>query len=286
MEETVVQNSISSKGKSGRKKILPGFGITFGFMMLYMSLIILIPLSTIFIKSAGLSLAEFWNIVTDERVIQSYKLSFGTSFIAAGIDSVFGLLVAWVLVRYDFPAKKIIDSMVDLPFALPTAIAGISLTAVFAHNGWIGGFLENLGIKVIFTELGIIVALTFIGLPFVVRTLQPVLLDLDKEVEEAAATLSANRFQIITKIIFPAIRPALITGTTLAFARALGEYGSVVFISGNLPMKTEITAVLIMSKLEQYNYAGAAAISIVMLLTSFILLFVINILQWWSTRHK
>jgi len=269
-----------------RKKILPGFGLTFGFMILYLSLIMLIPLSTIFINTAGIDFKEFRNIVTDERVMQAYKLSFGASFIAAVIDSVFGFLVAWVLVRYDFPGKRIVDSMVDLPFALPTAIAGISLTAVFASNGWIGRYLSDIGIKIAFTEIGIIIALTFIGLPFVVRTVQPVLEEFDKEVEEAAATLNANRFQIITKIIFPTIRPALITGTTLAFARALGEYGSIIFISGNLPLKTEIVPVLIMSKLEQYDYQGATAISIVMLLTSFILLFTINILQWWSTKHK
>jgi len=269
-----------------KKKVLPGFGITFGFMMLYLSLIILIPLSTIFINTAGISWNEFWKIVTNERVMQAYKLSFGASFIAALFDSVFGFLIAWVLVKYDFPAKRIVDSIVDLPFALPTAIAGISLTTVFASNGWLGSFLSDLGINVIFTEVGIIIAMTFIGLPFVVRTVQSVLEDFDKEVEEAAATLSANRWQIITKIIFPGIRPALITGTTLAFARALGEYGSIVFISGNLPLKTEIAPVLIMSKLEQYDYAGATAISIVMLLASFILLFAINMIQWWSTRHK
>jgi len=269
-----------------KKKVLPGFGITFGFMMLYLSLIILIPLSTIFINTAGISWNEFWKIVTNERVMQAYKLSFGASFIAALFDSVFGFLIAWILVKYDFPAKRIVDSIVDLPFALPTAIAGISLTTVFASNGWLGSFLSDLGINVIFTEVGIIIAMTFIGLPFVVRTVQSVLEDFDKEVEEAAATLSANRWQIITKIIFPGIRPALITGTTLAFARALGEYGSIVFISGNLPLKTEIAPVLIMSKLEQYDYAGATAISIVMLLASFILLFAINMIQWWSTRHK
>jgi len=269
-----------------RRKILPGFGITFGFMMLYLSLIMLIPVSTIFIKTVGIKWDEFWNIVTNERVMQSYKLSFSTSFIAALIDLVCGLLVAWVLVRYNFPFKKIIDAFVDLPFALPTAIAGISLTAVFAPDGWIGRYLSAIGINIIFTELGIIVALAFVGLPFVIRTVQPVLQDFDREVEEAAATLNANRFQILTRIIFPGIRPALITGTTLAFARALGEYGSIIFISGNIPLKTEITPVLIMSKLEQYDYSGATAIAIVMLLTSFILLFTINLIQWWNTRHK
>jgi sulfate/thiosulfate transport system permease protein len=286
MESLKLSNKFFGKSKSRRKKILPGFGLTFGFMMIYLSLLLLIPLSTIFIKTAGLSWNEFWNIVTDQRVIESYKISFGASLIAALIDCVFGFLAAWVLVRYDFPGKRILDSIVDLPFALPTAIAGISLTAVFATNSWLGRLLADLGIKVVYTELGIIVALTFIGLPFVIRTVQPVLEDLDKEVEEAAATLSANWFQIFTKIIFPSIRPALITGTTLAFARALGEYGSVVFISGNLPFRTEITAVLIMSKLEQYDYAGATAISLIMLLSSFLILLLINLIQWWSTRYK
>jgi sulfate/thiosulfate transport system permease protein len=286
MESLKLSNKFFGKSKSRRKKILPGFGLTFGFMMIYLSLLLLIPLSTIFIKTAGLSWNEFWNIVTDPRVIESYKISFGASLIAALIDCVFGFLAAWVLVRYDFPGKRILDSIVDLPFALPTAIAGISLTAVFATNSWLGRLLADLGIKVVYTELGIIVALTFIGLPFVIRTVQPVLEDLDKEVEEAAATLSANWFQIFTKIIFPSIRPALITGTTLAFARALGEYGSVVFISGNLPFRTEITAVLIMSKLEQYDYAGATAISVIMLISSFLILLLINLIQWWSTRYK
>lgn len=269
-----------------RKTILPGFGLTFGYMMIYLSLMMLIPLSTIFIKTFGLSWNEFWNIVTNSRVMESYKLSYGTSLAAAIIDSIFGFLVAWVLIRYNFPGKKLVDSIVDLPFALPTAIAGISLTTIFASNGLLGKYLADLGIKAVFSELGIIIALTFVGLPFVVRTVQPVLEDLDKEVEEAAATLGASRLSIFTKVIFPSIRPALITGTTLAFARALGEYGSVVFISGNLPLKTEITAVLIMSKLEQYDYIGAAAISIIMLITSFIILLLINLIQWWSTRHQ
>jgi len=282
MEEAVeIQQKIYRK-----KKVLPGFGITFGFMMIYLSLIMLIPLSTIFIKTAGIGWEEFWKVITDKRVVESYKLSYGASFIAALIDAAFGFLTAWVLVRYNFPGKKIVDSMVDLPFALPTAIAGISLTAVFASDGFIGQPLSYLGIEVIFTELGIIIALAFVGLPFVIRTVQPVLEEFDQAVEEAAATLNANRFQIFSKVIFPSIRPALITGTTLSFARALGEYGSIIFISGNLPLKTEITPVLIMSKLEQYDYGGATAISIVMLLTSFIILFSINFYQWWSNRHK
>jgi len=282
MEEAVeIQQKIYRK-----KKVLPGFGITFGFMMIYLSLIMLIPLSTIFITTAGIGWEEFWKVITDKRVVESYKLSYGASFIAAVIDAAFGFLTAWVLVRYNFPGKKIVDSMVDLPFALPTAIAGISLTAVFASDGFIGQPLSYLGIEVIFTELGIIIALAFVGLPFVIRTVQPVLEEFDQAVEEAAATLNANRFQIFSKVIFPSIRPALITGTTLSFARALGEYGSIIFISGNLPLKTEITPVLIMSKLEQYDYGGATAISIVMLLTSFIILFSINFYQWWSNRHK
>jgi|SRR5690606_33739562 len=269
-----------------RKKILPGFGLTMGFTLLYLSIFLFLPVSTIFIESFSLSFSEFWEIVTDPRVVESYKLSYGASFIAAMIDCIFGFIAAWVLVKYDFPGKKIIDAVVDLPFALPTAIAGISLTAVFAKNGWIGSYLNDIGIKAVFSELGIIIALTFIGLPFVIRTIQPVLQDLDKEIEEAAATLSANRFQIFFKIILPSVRPAVITGTTLAFARALGEYGSVVFISGNLPYKTEITAVLIMSKLEQYDYSGATAISVVMLLTSFLILFTINFIQWKSSKNK
>ena len=269
-----------------RKKILPGFGLTMGFTLLYLSIFLFLPVSTIFIESFSLSFSEFWEIVTDPRVVESYKLSYGASFIAAMIDCIFGFIAAWVLVKYDFPGKKIIDAVVDLPFALPTAIAGISLTAVFAKNGWIGSYLNDIGIKAVFSELGIIIALTFIGLPFVIRTIQPVLQDLDKESEEAAATLSANRFQIFFKIILPSVRPAVITGTTLAFARALGEYGSVVFISGNLPYKTEITAVLIMSKLEQYDYSGATAISVVMLLTSFLILFTINFIQWKSSKNK
>jgi sulfate transport system permease protein len=274
---------ISTKQK---KHILPGFGLSMGYTVIYICLLVLIPLSTIFIKSAGLSFDEFWNIVTDRRVLDSYKLSFGASAIAAIIDTIFGFIAAWTLTRYDFPGRKFIDSIVDLPFALPTAIAGISLTTVFAPNGWAGSLLKQFDITVVYNQAGIIIALTFIGLPFVIRTLQPVLQDIDREYEEAAATLGAGRLKTFTRVLFPSLRPALITGATLAFARAVGEYGSVVFISGNLPSKTEITPVLIMAKLEQFNYTGAAAISIVMLLTSFIVLFTINILQWWSTRHN
>jgi sulfate transport system permease protein len=256
-----------------------------GFTMLYIGLLVLIPLSTIILKAAGLGWAQFWDIITAPRLVASYKLSFGASFIAASINAVFGLLVAWVLVRYSFPGKRIIDGLVDLPFALPTAVAGITLTTLYAPNGWIGKHLVLLGIKGAYSPLGVVIALTFIGLPFVVRMVQPVLQTLDKEVEEAAASLGAGRLQTFTKIIFPEIFPALLTGFALAFARALGEYGSVVFISGNMPMQTEITPLLIMTKLEQYDYSGASAIAAVMLFVSFILLFLINILQWWQGRR-
>ncbi|MBP6057402.1 MAG: sulfate ABC transporter permease subunit CysT [Nitrosomonas sp.] len=266
--------------------ILPGFNLALGFTLLYLSLIVLIPLSAAFIRTAELSWPEFWSIVTTPRVVASYRLTFGASFAAAVVNAVFGLLVAWVLVRYHFPGKKIVDALVDLPFALPTAVAGIALTALYAGNGWIGQHLEPLGIKVAFTPLGIFVALTFIGLPFVVRTVQPVLEDIESELEEAAATLGANRWQTFTRIIFPALFPALMTGFALAFARAIGEYGSVIFIAGNMPMVSEITPLLIITKLEQYDYAGATALSVVMLVISFILLLIINLLQWWSRRRS
>ncbi|MBS0496241.1 MAG: sulfate ABC transporter permease subunit CysT [Gammaproteobacteria bacterium] len=266
--------------------ILPGFNLALGFTLLYLSLIVLIPLSAAFIRTAELTWPEFWTIITTPRVLASYRLTFGASFAAALVNAAFGLLVAWVLVRYDFPGKKIVDALVDLPFALPTAVAGISLTALYAGNGWIGQFLEPLGIKVAFTPLGIFVALTFIGLPFVVRTVQPVLEDIEAELEEAAATLGANRWQTFTRVIFPVLFPALITGFALAFARAVGEYGSVIFIAGNMPMISEITPLLIITKLEQYDYAGATALSVVMLVISFILLLIINLLQWWSRRRS
>jgi sulfate transport system permease protein len=266
--------------------ILPGFNLALGFTLLYLSLIVLIPLSAAFIRTAELTWPEFWTIITTPRVLASYRLTFGTSFAAALVNAAFGLLVAWVLVRYDFPGKKIVDALVDLPFALPTAVAGISLTALYAGNGWIGQFLEPLGIKVAFTPLGIFVALTFIGLPFVVRTVQPVLEDIEAELEEAAATLGANRWQTFTRVIFPVLFPALITDFALAFARAVGEYGSVIFIAGNMPMISEITPLLIITKLEQYDYAGATALSVVMLVISFILLLIINLLQWWSRRRS
>jgi len=265
--------------------ILPGFNLALGFTLLYLSLIVLIPLSAAFIRTTELTWQEFWFAVTTPRVLASYRLTFGAAFAAALVNAVFGLLVAWVLVRYRFPGKKLIDALVDLPFALPTAVAGIALTALYAGNGWIGQYLEPLGIKVAFTPIGVFVALTFIGLPFVVRTVQPVLEDIEAELEEAAAMLGANRFQTFTRIIFPTIFPALMTGFALAFARAIGEYGSVIFIAGNMPMVSEITPLLIITKLEQYDYAGATALAVVMLVISFILLLVINLLQWWGRRR-
>ncbi|MCC7300390.1 MAG: sulfate ABC transporter permease subunit CysT [Verrucomicrobia bacterium] len=270
---------------SQKSNVLPGFGLSLGFTIFYLSLVVLIPLSAVFIKTATLSWAEFWETVTTPRVIQSYKLSFGASALSALINGLFGFIVSWVLVRYRFPGKKIIDAIVDLPFALPTAVAGIALTAVYSKNGWIGSLIEPLGIKVAFTRLGVLLALTFIGLPFVVRTIQPVLEDLEIEFEEAAASLGASRWQTIRKIIFPAVFPALLTGVAMSFARALGEYGSVVFISGNMPMKTEITPLLIITKLEQYDTAGATAIAVVMLVSSFSLLLLINLLQAWRARR-
>ncbi len=268
-----------------QKNVLPGFNLSLGFTIFYLSLIVLIPLSAAFIKTTELSFSEFWSVVTAPRVVASYQLTFGASLIGALINAVFGLLTAWVLVRYTFPGKKIIDALVDLPFALPTAVAGIALTAVYAGNGWIGQWLEPLGIKVAFTPIGVIVALTFIGLPFVVRTVQPVLEDLEAETEEAAASLGANRWQTFSKIIFPAIWPALLTGFALAFARAIGEYGSVIFIAGNVPFVSEITPLIIITKLEQYEYASATAVAVVMLVISFLLLFAINGLQWWVNRR-
>jgi sulfate/thiosulfate transport system permease protein len=266
--------------------ILPGFGLTMGFTVFYLSLIVLIPLGATFLKTFSAGWGHFWETVTGARALASYRLSIGASLIAAAINSVLGLLAAWVLVRYEFPGKRIVDALVDLPFALPTAVAGITLTAMFAGNGWVGRWLEPLGIKVAFTWLGVVVALTFIGLPFVVRTVQPVLQELDPEFEEAAATLGASRWQTLKRVVFPELFPALLTGFALAFARAVGEYGSVIFISGNMPMKTEITPLLIVTKLSQYDYAGATALAVATLLMSFVLLFFINLLQWWSrTRY-
>ena len=264
---------------------MPGFRLALGFTLLYLSLIVLIPLSAIFVKTATLTWAQFWGTITSARVLASYRLSFGMSALAALINGVFGLLVAWVLVRYQFFGKKLIDALVDLPFALPTAVAGIALTALYASNGLIGSQLEPLGLKVAFTPIGITVALTFIGLPFVVRTVQPVLEELEAELEEAAASLGASRLQTFRRVVFPAIAPALLTGFALAFARAIGEYGSVVFIAGNMPMVSEIAPLLIITKLEQYDEAGATAIAVVMLVISFALLFAINALQWWSARR-
>jgi sulfate/thiosulfate transport system permease protein len=270
-----------------KPSVLPGFGLTLGFTVLYLSLIVLIPLAGLFLKSFSIGWDEFWRTTMSPRVLASYKLTFGTSLLAASLNALFGFVVAWTLVRYRFPGKRLIDAMVDLPFALPTAVSGIALTAIYSQNGWIGRYLEPWGIQVAFTHWGIVIALTFIGLPFVVRTLQPALEDLEKSSEEAAASLGAGRWQTFRWVIFPAVLPALLTGFAMAFARALGEYGSVVFISGNMPMKTEITSLLIITKLEQYDVAGATAIATVMLLASFCLLLAINLLQWWSVqRHR
>jgi sulfate transport system permease protein len=266
-------------------RVIPGFGISLGFTLFYLALIVLIPLSAVFLKTSSMSWADFWATVTSERVMASYRLSFGASLIAAALNVVFGGIVAWVLVRYQFPGKRFIDALVDLPFALPTAVAGITLTALYAHNGWIGQYLAELGIKVAFTPLGVVVALTFIGLPFVVRTVQPVLEEAERELEEAAASLGAAPLQTFVRVVLPTITPALLTGFALAFARATGEYGSVIFIAGNLPMVSEITPLLIISKLEQYDYAGATAIAVVMLVFSFVLLLAINLLQAWTRKR-
>ncbi len=268
------------------RSVLPGFGLSMGLTLLLLTLVVLLPLSTLFFRAADLSWKEFLDVVTSPRVLASLKLTFSTSLIAALINAFFGVIVAWVLVRYSFPGKKIIDGIVDLPFALPTAVAGITLTTLYSQNGWIGAPLEKIGIKVAYTPLGILLAMTFIGLPFVVRTVQPVLEDMDRDMEEAAATLGASRWQTIRWAVFPVIFPSIVTGFTLAFARALGEYGSVVFISGNMPLKTEITPLLIMTKLEQFDYAGAAAIAVVMLVMAFVLILMINVIQWWSRRRQ
>ncbi len=273
--------------KLKQQSVIPGFGLTMGITILYITLLILIPVAMVFVNSSALGLKSFWEIAASPRVLASLKVSFGTAFLAASINAVFGLLMAWVLERYSFPGKKLIDGLIDLPFALPTAVAGISLTTLYAPNGWLGRFFEPLGIKISYTPLGITVALIFISFPFVIRTVQPVLHSFDTEVEEAAACLGASRFQTFRKIIIPELLPALITGFALSFARALGEYGSVVFISGNMPMKTEITPLLIRTKLEQYDYAGGTAVAAIMLIISFIMLLVINLFQWWAgNRHK
>jgi sulfate transport system permease protein len=265
--------------------VLPGFNLALGFTLLYLSLIVLIPLSALFFKTATLGWGGFWDVVTGDRVLASLRVTFVTSFAAALINAFFGLVVAWVLVRYTFPGKRIIDALVDLPFALPTAVAGITLATLYAPNGWLGQYFAAHDIKVAYTPLGIVVALTFIGLPFVVRTVQPVLADVEAEVEEAAASLGAGRWDVFRRVIFPAIFPALLTGFALAFARAIGEYGSVIFIAGNMPYISEISPLLIVAKLEQYDYAGATAIAVAMLVISFALLLAINALQWWSSRR-
>ena len=269
-----------------RHSVLPGFDLALGFTLLYLGFIVLIPLSAAFLKTFAMTWPAFWDAVTSPRVVASYRLTFGASLAAALLNSFFGLIVAWVLVRYDFQFKRIVDALVDLPFALPTAVAGIALTSLYATNGWIGQYLTQIGIKVSYTPLGVFVALTFIGLPFVVRTVQPVLEDLQKELEEAAATLGATRAQTFTRVILPILTPALLTGFALAFARALGEYGSVIFIAGNMPMISEITPLLIITKLEQYDYAGATAIAVVMLVAAFALLLAINLLQAWTRKRQ
>lgn len=267
------------------KRVLPGFGLSLGFTLTYLSLIVLVPLSAVFIRSLGIGWDGLVDILTSERILKSLQLSFSTALIASIINVIFGLLLAWSLVRYSFPGKRIVDALVDLPFALPTAVAGIALTTLYSKNGWIGQYLEPLGIQVAYTSIGITLALTFIGLPFVVRTVQPVLADLEVELEEAASALGASRWQVVTKVILPILFPALLTGFALAFARGVGEYGSVIFIAGNQPFKTEIAPLLIISRLEEYDYAGATTIAVVMLLISFVLLLVINLLQGWVSRR-
>jgi sulfate transport system permease protein len=278
-------DSASAAPRRRSKQVLPGFGLTLGYTLLYLSIIVLIPLVALLTKTFSLTWVQFWEAVAAPRVLAAYKLTFGASLLAACVNLVFGLLIAWVLVRYQFPGKKIADALVDLPFALPTAVAGISLTALLAGNGWVGRYLEPLGIELAFRPGGVVVALIFIGLPFVVRTVQPVLEDAEKELEEAATSLGASRWQIFTKVILPSITPALLTGFAMAFARAIGEYGSVIFIAGNVPMVSEITPLIIIGKLEQYDFAGATAVAVVMLVIAFVMLLVINLLQAWQRRH-
>ena len=270
---------------SQRSRVLPGFGLSLGFTLAYVSFIVLIPLAAVFIKSFGIGWDGLWEILTSERILKSLQLSFSSALIAASINVVFGLLLAWCLVRYNFPGKRLVDALVDLPFALPTAVAGIAPTSLYAPTGWLGHYLEPLGIQVAYTPIGITLALVFIGIPFIVRTVQPVLSDIETELEEAASALGANRWQTITKIILPILLPALFTGFALAFARGVGEYGSVIFIAGNQPFKTEIAPLMIISRLEEYDYAGATTIAAVMLVLSFIILFVINLLQAWANRR-
>jgi sulfate transport system permease protein len=277
---------IFSRSLLKRHSVLPGFDLALGFTLLYLGFIVLIPLSAVFLKTFTMTWPAFWDAVATPRVVASYRLTFGASFAAALLNAFFGLIIAWVLVRYEFFGKRFIDALVDLPFALPTAVAGIALTALYSTNGWIGQYLALVGVKVSFTPLGVFVALTFIGLPFVVRTVQPVLEDLQKELEEAAATLGANRLQTFTKVILPILTPALLTGFALAFARALGEYGSVIFIAGNMPLVSEITPLIIITKLEQYDYTGATAIAVVMLVAAFLMLLAINLLQAWTRARQ
>ena len=269
-----------------KKRILPGFGLTLGFTLLYLGLIVLLPLSATFLKASSLGLAEFWEVATSPRALASYRVTFGLSLLAALVNGVFGVVVAWMLVRYEFPGKKIVDAMVDLPFALPTAVAGIALATLYAPEGWIGRWFDAAGIRVAFTPAGIFVALVFIGLPFVVRTVQPVLEQAEKELEEAAASLGATWWQTVRRVVFPVLVPSILTGVAMAFARAIGDYGSVIFIAGNMPMISEITPLLIVIKLEQYDYAGATALAVVMLVVSFLLLLGINSLQWWAARRS
>ncbi|WP_341918529.1 sulfate ABC transporter permease subunit CysT [Hydrocarboniphaga effusa] len=278
--------SIIDRSTPRQRSVMPGFGLSLGYTLLYLSLIVLIPLAGVFFKAADLGPQQLWNVVTSPRVASALQLSFGAALVAATINAFFGLLVAWVFVRYDFFGKKLLDATIDLPFALPTAVAGIALTALYSGNGWVGQFLEPLGIKVAFTPLGVIVAMTFIGLPFVVRTVQPVLEEAEKELEEAAASLGATRWQTITRVILPAVLPALLTGTTLAFARAVGEYGSIIFIAGNLPGISEIAPLLIIIKLEEFDYAGATTVAATMLVISFGLLLLINLLQAWTRKRQ
>ncbi len=266
------------------KRVLPGFKLTLGYTLLYLGVIVLLPLTALFVKSFSLTWPEFWTAVASPRVLASYRLTFGASFLAAAVNAVFGFLIAWVLVRYEFFGKKVVDALVDLPFALPTAVAGISLTALLASNGWVGQYLSAYGIDLAFNPKGVVIALIFVSLPFVVRTVQPVLEDAEKELEEAASCLGANRLQTFVYVILPAVAPALLTGFAMAFARAVGEYGSVIFIAGNMPMVSEITPLIIVSKLEQYDYAGATAVAVVMLLISFVLLLLINALQSWQRQ--
>jgi sulfate transport system permease protein len=276
----------NERTKARKIRVLPGFKLTLGFTLFYLGLIVLIPLGAVFWKASTLTWPQFWQTITMPTAMASYRLTFGASFCAALVNVVFGLIVAWVLVRYEFFGKKIVDALVDLPFALPTAVAGITLAALYSDHGWVGQMLSPLGIKVANTQLGIFIALTFIGLPFIVRTVQPILEDLDPELEEAASSLGASRWQVFWRVILPMLTPALLTGFALAFARALGEYGSVIFIAGNIPMKTQITPVIIMGELDMFDYGNATAIAVVMLVVSFVLLLSINVLQWWTNRYN